>query len=185
MSTTFGPLDARRAAAVVLFAALVLSLTACQTAAPSPPAAMRVFPKPDRVVTDVAGILSAEEIAALEADILDVRSRGLAEMVVYIAPSLPAGEILEEFTLRTANAWSVGRTDADDGLVIFIFMAQRKVRIELGIGLESAISNEAAAWVIAEKIAPPFERAAYAEGLRGAIEELARLLALKNDEVRN
>jgi uncharacterized protein len=184
MSTTFGRLDARCAAAAVLFAVLVLGSTACQTAAPSPPATMRVFPKPDRVVTDVAGILSAEEIAALEADILDVRRRGLAEMVVYIAPSLPAGEVLEDFTLRTANAWSVGRADADDGLVIFIFMAERAVRIELGVGLESAISNEAAARVIAEKIAPPFQRAAYAEGLHGAVEELARLLVLKKDEVR-
>ena len=100
-------------------------------------------------------------------------------MLVYVAPSLPPGESLEEFTLRAANAWGVGHAGVDDGLVIFVFVTDRKVRIEVGLGLESVISDEAAGRIIAEHIAPAFRREAYGEGLRNAVQELTRLLALK------
>jgi uncharacterized membrane protein YgcG len=106
-----------------------------------------------------------------------VERGGLAQMIIYIVPALPVGGVLEELTLRSSRVWGVGRAGVDDGLVIFVFVADRKVRIELGYGLERAISNEAAGRVIAEQIAPSFRRGAYAEGLRNAVQELSRLLS--------
>jgi uncharacterized protein len=182
-------MNVRRAAAAVLLALLGIASAACRTATPSSaiPAgnpgsaeAGTILPRPDRLVTDSAGVLSAEDISALERELLDVKQRRLAEMLIYIVPSLPPGEILEDLTLRSVNAWGVGSADSDNGLVIFVFITERLVRIELGFGLESAISNRAAARVIAENIAPSFRRKAYREGLHSAVQELSRLLNRRN-----
>lgn len=104
----------------------------------------------------------------LERELAGVEERGLAQMIIYIMPALPEGEVLEELTLRSANAWGIGRKGVDDGVVIFVFVADRKVRIELGYGVEKTISDAAAARVISEQISPSFRRGAYAEGLRNA-----------------
>lgn len=167
-----------------LIAAILLSatMTGGEAAAPKPTPSSAsgggapVLPRPKRVVTDAAGWLSAADVTRLEAELVGLQKQGLAQIVIYIAPSLPAGANLEELTLRTANSWGVGRAGADDGLVIFVFAAERKVRIEVGLGLEKAISNEAAARVIRENIAPAFRRRAYGEGLHSAVQELARLI---------
>jgi uncharacterized protein len=170
------------AALVLLILVMAAGTTAAQSegkATPEPSGEGAILAKPDRLVTDTAGILSAEEVSSLEETLVGVETRELAQVLVYIVPSLPADEKLEELTLRSVNAWGVGRAGVDDGLVIFVFVADRKVRIELGLGLESAISDEAAGRVIAEIIAPAFRREAYAEGLRGAVQELVRLLEFR------
>jgi uncharacterized protein len=141
-----------------------------------------VLPAPEERVTDGAGVLSAEEISDLDRQLEEVERRGLAQMLIYITPSLPRGEVLEDLTLRNAKAWGIGRANIDDGLVIFVFFTDRKVRIELGLGLERVISNEEASRVITEFIAPAFGRAEYGEGLRGAVRELTRLLSVAATE---
>ena len=137
------------------------------------------LPRPDRLVTDTAGILSAADVATLEHDLVTAEKQGLAQILIYIAPTLPPGEILEDLTLRSANAWGVGRAGVDDGLVVFVFFQDRKMRIEIGRGLENAISDEAASRIISETIAPLFRRGAYREGLQSGVQELSRLLALE------
>ena len=125
---------------------------------------------------DAAGVLSSQESANLEAALLSLQQRGLGEIVVYIAPALPGGENLEDYTLRVANAWGLGRPRIDDGLVIFVFLADRKIRVEVGRGLTEAVSDDAAARLIAEQMAPSFRRTEYYEGLNLAVTELTRLL---------
>lgn len=164
----------QRASGEFLLLIVAVGLVACQTASPQRPTSAQ----PARLLTDNAGVLTGEEVSSLEADLVAVEERGLAQMLIYIDPSLPPGENLEAFALRAVNAWGVGHAGVDDGLVIFIFIDDRKVRIELGLGLEGVISDEAAGRVIAEIIAPPFRRGAYGEGLRDAVRELSRLLAL-------
>ena len=115
----------------LLLLVVVIALAACQTT--TPPASKPILPQPTRLVTDTAGILSAEDIAALEADLQDVEKRGLAQMLIYITPSVPPGEVMEDLTLRSVNAWGLGRAGYDDGVAIFVFVDDRKVRIELGL----------------------------------------------------
>lgn len=135
------------------------------------------LPKPKTIVTDGAGILTKEEVASLTADLQGLRTRGLAQALIYIVPALPPGEVMEDVTLRSANSWGVGDRMRDDGVVIFVFMANRKVRIELGLGLETKITDANASRVIRETIVPAFKREAYAAGLHDAIVEIARLLS--------
>jgi uncharacterized protein len=134
------------------------------------------LPKPQRVVTDRAGILSAADVAALEESLVAMRREKLAEAIVYISESLPEGAVLEELTLRSVNEWGVGEAGLDNGLAIFVFLAERKVRIEVGLGLEKIVTDEEAARVIEERIVPAFRRQEYGEGLRDALSDLGALL---------
>lgn len=135
------------------------------------------WPPPTELVTDRAGVLSASDREILTQKLAHLADVKLAVALVYVAESLPAdGEEMEEFTLRTVNEWRVGRAGVDDGLVIFVFMKQRRLRIELGYGLEPAISNDAAKRVIDEQIVPAFRQGNYGAGLIAAVDELTRLL---------
>ena len=135
-----------------------------------------VLPKPADLVTDRAGILSSDEIDRLTHDLQELERAGLAQAVIDIESALPPGEVLEKLTLRSANAWGIGRKGVNDGLVIFVFMQDRKLRIEIGRGLESAISNAAAKTIVDEQLTPAFRQRNYADGLVKAIRELRELL---------
>lgn len=84
--------------------------------------------------------------------------------------------MLEDLTLRSVNAWGIGRKGLDDGVALFVFMKDRKLRIEVGLGLESNITNEAAKAIIDERIAPAFRQKQYAKGLHDAIDHVRTLL---------
>lgn len=135
-----------------------------------------VLPKPERLVTDRAGILSSDEIERLTKDLHELDRAGLARAVIYIDSALPLAEELEKLTLRSANAWGLGRKGVNDGLAIFVFVADRKIRIELGRGLEDAISDADARSIIDEQMSPAFRRGKYADGFTQAIREIRERL---------
>ena len=120
--------------------------------------------------------VSVDEIAGLTKELEKLDRAGLARGIIDIEPALPPGAVLEDLTLRSANAWGVGRKDVNDGLVIFVFMADHKIRIELGRGLEAAISNAQAKSIVDEQMTPAFRQGKYAEGLTQAIHDIGELL---------
>jgi len=158
-----------------LIAVVAMSCQALQPAAP-------VLPKPEHAVTDRAGILSAGEIERLTKDLDELDRAGLARAVIYIDSALPPAEVLERLTLRSVNSWGLGRSGVNDGLAIFVFVADRKIRIELGRGLEDAISDADARSIIDEQMSPVFRRGDYADGLMRAIREIRRLLHRRRHE---
>lgn len=117
-----------------------------------------LLPKPTQLVSDTANVLDANDTTRLESRLRDLRASGLAEMIIYLAPSLPEGSVMEDFTLSAVNAWGIGDSATNNGLAIFAFMKDRKVRIEVGRGLEERISDADAAAVIADQIAPSFRQ---------------------------
>ncbi len=139
--------------------------------------AATVLPKPDKLVTDKAGILSGDDIEMLTEKLERLHERGLAQTLIYITPSLPKGETMEAVTLASANAWGVGDKKRNDGIVIFVFMNDRKIRIELGLGVARRITNATAAKIIEEKIVPAFKKKAFAQGLSETVKEIEKLLA--------
>ena len=90
-----------------------------------------------------------------------------AQVVVALFPSLE-GESLEDFSIRLAEKWRVGRKELDDGVIILVFAEDRKVRIEVGYGLEGAIPDIEASHIIREAIAPRFREGRYDAGLEAA-----------------
>jgi TonB family protein len=135
-----------------------------------------LLPKPTGLVTDTAAVLLPGEAAQLEARLQRLRESRLAEAIVYIASSLPEDAVLEDLTLRAVNAWGIGDAATNNGVAIFVFVQDRKVRIEVGLGLEARISDAAAAAIIKEQIAPSFRETKYAKGLNAAIDRIETLL---------
>jgi TonB family protein len=135
-----------------------------------------LLPKPTRLVSDMASVLTPQESATLEAKLRSLRDSKAAEAIVYIAPAVPESVVMEELTLRSANAWGIGDAATDNGVAVFVFMRDRKIRIEVGRGLESRISDAAARAIIEERLAPAFREGRYAAGLSAALDQIERLV---------
>jgi uncharacterized protein len=118
-------------------------------------------------VSDYANALTADARARLESILADGERTTGAQVVVAIFPSLE-GESLEDFSIRLAEKWRVGRKALDDGAIILVFVADRKVRIEVGYGLEGAVPDVEAGRIIRESIAPRFREGRYDAGLEAA-----------------
>ncbi len=141
-----------------------LTLAAGQARAETPPA-------PARWVTDSAAFLS--EGARQEFDLrLETyeRQRG-HQVLVWI--SRTAGVVpLEDFTVRSFAAWKVGRKGLDDGLVLFVFADDRKLRVEVGYGLEGQVPDAIASRIIQETIVPRIQTGDRDGAIRSGIAEL-------------
>jgi uncharacterized protein len=155
-----------------ILACVAANLAAQESAASGPV----LLPKPVRFVSDFAKVLTSTEVDALEKKLQALRDASLAEGVIYITTSLPEGASMEDLTLRSVNSWGIGQAATNNGFAIFLFMADRKVRIELGKGLETKISDSAAKAIIDQQIVPAFRAGQYARGLSDAISQIDRLL---------
>jgi uncharacterized protein len=90
-------------------------------------------------------------------------------MVIAVFRSLE-GESLEDFSIRLAERWRVGQRGLDNGAILLVFLAERRVRLEVGYGLEPVLPDAVASGIISEVIAPRFREGRYAAGLEGAVE---------------
>jgi uncharacterized protein len=89
-------------------------------------------------------------------------------MVIAIFPSLE-GESLEDVSIRLAERWRVGQKGLDNGVILVVFAKDRKVRLEVGYGLEGAVPDAIAGQIIRDNLAPAFRGGRYAAGLEGAV----------------
>ena len=89
-------------------------------------------------------------------------------MVIAIFASLE-GESLEDVSIRLATRWRIGQKGLDNGVIVLVFVRERRVRFEVGYGLEPVVPDAAAAQIIREVIAPRFREGRYASGLEEAV----------------
>ncbi len=115
--------------------------------------AQEIPPAPTRWVTDSVGFLSAETQARLEAELKSFEKSTGHQVLVWIGSAVPGGAV-EDFTIKTFTAWRVGRQGIDDGLVLFVFADDRKVRVEVGYGLEERVPDIIANRIIQDRILP-------------------------------
>jgi len=116
--------------------------------------AVEVAPSfPTRHFDDRAAFVSPAVAARLDDRLRAFETRTGHSVYVSIFPKLPSAS-LEEFTVRTATAWRVGRKGLDDGVILFAFVADRKLRIEVGYGLEADIPDAVAHRILEERITP-------------------------------
>lgn len=132
-------------------------------------AALVVPPAPPGRVADYAALLSSQAAGRLEARLEAHERRTGAQMVVAIFPSL-ADEDLEDFSIRLAQQWRIGREGLDDGVILLVFVEERRVRFEVGYGLEPVLPDAEAGRIIRDVIAPAFRQQRYAEGVEAAVE---------------
>jgi uncharacterized protein len=131
--------------------------------------AVEVAPSfPTRHFDDRAGLVSPMVAARLDDRLRAFEARTGHAIYVSIFPELPSAS-LEDFTVRTATAWRVGQKGFDDGAILFAFVADRKLRLEVGYGLEAVIPDAVAHRILQDYITPGLKAgrndAAFEEGV--------------------
>jgi uncharacterized protein len=125
-------------------------------------------------VTDLTGTLNAAQASELEARIAAYEARRGSQMAVLLLPSTKPEEI-EQYSIRVADAWKIGRKGVDDGLILIVAKDDRRLRIEVGYGLEGVIPDSVARRVIDERITPRFRAGDFYGGVRDGVDQLIRL----------
>lgn len=133
--------------------------------------ALSVPPAPSGRVSDYAGLFRPEEKAALESRLRAIEEANSNQIVVAVFKTLE-GDSLEDFSIRLSDAWKVGHKGRDNGVLLLIVKDDRKVRIEVGKGLEGAITDALSGRIIRDVLAPPFREGRYAVGVAEAVEAL-------------
>ena len=125
-------------------------------------------------VTDLTGTLNAQQTGELEARIAAFESRRGSQIAVLLLPTTKPEEI-EQYSIRVAEAWKIGRKKVDDGMILVVAKDDRRLRIEVGYGLEGAIPDSVAKRVIDERITPRFRDGDFYGGVRDGVDQLIKL----------
>ncbi len=139
----------------------------------APAVHMRLPDAPGRFLYDETGVLSRDERALIEDSLMAMDRRGL-EIGVAVFQSIQ-GEAIENVSLALAEKWRPGSAEEDNGALLVIALEERKVRIEVGYGLEGSITDAAAGRIIRNAIAPAFREGRYGDGILRAVTSLALL----------
>ncbi|KAB2962122.1 TPM domain-containing protein, partial [Zoogloea sp.] len=153
----------------------VLFLLLCLVA---PLQAQELQPVPKLVarVTDGAGLLSVAQRDALEARLASFeKEKGAQVAVLTVASTAP--ELIEAYSIRVVDAWRLGRAGVDDGVLFIIARDDRRMRIEVGRGLEGALPDARAKQVIADVVAPRFKAGDYPGGIDAGVGAILALLS--------
>lgn len=126
-------------------------------------------------VTDQAGLLTPAQQQQLEQQLASLEASKGSQFAILIVPSTKP-ETIDQYSIRVASAWKLGRQDVDDGLLILVAVEDRTMRIEVGYGLEGAIPDAIAKRVIAEIITPHFRQGEYYQGLSAGVQRLVGLV---------
>jgi uncharacterized protein len=125
-------------------------------------------------VVDQTGTLTAGDIASLTQQLKDLETRKGSQIAVLIVPTTD-GEAIEQFSLRVAEAWKIGRKKVDDGALLVIAKNDRRLRIEVGYGLEGALTDVTAKRIIDEDITPKFKAGDFAGGVSAGVHRIVRV----------
>lgn len=126
-------------------------------------------------VTDQTGTLSNDQSAALEQELQDFERRKGSQIAVLIVPTT-APETIEQFGIRVADQWKLGRKGIDDGAILIIAKQDRTVRIEVGYGLEGALNDATCERIISEIIVPRFRQGDFYGGISAGVDRMIRVV---------
>jgi uncharacterized protein len=126
-------------------------------------------------VTDLTGTLSGTQQQDLERRLREFESRKGSQIAVLMLPSTQP-ETIEEYSIRVADAWKIGRARVDDGVILVVAKNDRKLRVEVGRGLEGAIPDAVAKRVVSDVIAPHFRSGDFYGGIAAGTGALMKLI---------
>ena len=137
--------------------------------------AQNVLEKPSTptLVTDLAGVLSPTEKQFLENKLVSVDDSSSNQITVVILPTLD-GYPIEEYATKLFRTWGIGNKKTNNGVLLLIAINDRKVRIEVGYGLEGAIPDITSNNIINNDIKPAFKQGAYFDGINAATDDIAK-----------
>ena len=126
-------------------------------------------------VTDLTGTLTPDQVAALEAKLRAFEEAKGSQVAVLVLRTT-APEAIEQYAIRVAEAWKLGREGIDDGAILLVALDDRKLRIEVGYGLEGALPDATANRIIDEAIVPAFRRGDYYGGIATGVDRILRVI---------
>ena len=171
MTMRTGPWGAARLAVLVLFVWAGAAL-----AAPTFP------PLTGRVVDD-AGILSPQAEAQLTQELASLETQTGRQLVVATLPDLQGYEI-EDYGYQLLRTWGIGSKERNDGAILIVAPSERKVRIEVGYGLEPVLTDALSSLIINQRIIPAFKEGRLEEGVVDGTQAIVQQLSLPDDEAR-
>jgi len=136
-----------------------------------PAQALQPVPSLERRVTDLTGMLSPAQQQALESRLAAFEERKGSQLAILIvATTLP--ESIEQYSIRVAEQWQLGRSGVDDGVLLLVAVEDRAMRLEVGYGLEGAIPDAIAKRIVSDVITPYFRQGDYYGGLEAGAERI-------------
>jgi uncharacterized protein len=126
-------------------------------------------------VVDETGTLSSDEIASLNQTLRNFEARKGSQVAVLIVPTI-APESIEQYSLRVAETWKIGRKKIDDGALLVVAKDDRRLRIEVGYGLEGALTDVTSKRIIDEIITPSFRSGNFAGGISAGVDRIIRVV---------
>lgn len=160
---------------LVALIAAPLWLAALMAAVPAAAQPLRPVPPLAARVTDLTGTLSQAEQARLEAELAAFESRKGAQIAVLIVPSTEP-EAIEQYSIRVVDAWKLGRAAPDDGALLLVAKDDRNMRIEVGRGLEGALTDLVSKRIVSDTIAPLFRQGDFAGGIAAGVAQMIRVI---------
>ena len=128
-----------------------------------------------RRVTDLTGTLASDTVNRLESTLAQFESAKGSQIAVLMLPSTKPEDIAE-FGIRVADQWKIGRKGVDDGVILIVAKEDRRVRIEVGYGLEGVIPDVTAKRIIEEDIVPRFKQGDFSGGVEAGVSRMMRLI---------
>ncbi|MGD0562965.1 MAG: TPM domain-containing protein [Roseiarcus sp.] len=161
--------------------AAALALAAVAAFVPAPVGATANFPALAGRVVDQAQVLSAGERADLDGKLADLESKSGIQLVVATVSSLD-GEEIEPYANELFRAWKLGEAKKNNGVLFLIAPKEHRVRIEVGYGLEGALTDATSSLIIANAVAPRFKAGDYDGGVARGVDDIITVLTTDSSE---
>jgi uncharacterized protein len=164
-----------RAPSFALAVAAAVALLAAVAPGSAPAQGLRPVPPLEARVTDLTGTLTAAQQAQIEQRLAEFEARKGAQIAVLFVPTTQPEEI-EQYSIRVVDAWKLGREKPDDGALLLVAKDDRRMRIEVGRGLEGALTDLVSKRIIADTITPLFRQGDFAGGIAAGLEQMMRVV---------
>lgn len=151
--------------------ARILRFVALLLVAASAAAAQIAVPALTGRITDTTGTLTREQVGELDQRLAAFEARKGVQLAVLMVPTT-GSEAIEQYSLRVAEQWKLGRSKVDDGALLVIAKVDRKLRIEVGYGLEGALTDLTTSRIINESISRRFGQGDFAGGIAAGLERI-------------
>ena len=126
-------------------------------------------PRPTRHFNDYAGVVTQKTADLVNRGLAGFQNETTNEIYVVIYPTLQTDSSLEDYCYRVTASWRLGYKDLDNGIVLFVFVKERRARIEVRTGLEGALPDATCEDIIADKMVPKFKSGDYDGGIQAGI----------------
>src|SRR5947207_2971022 len=155
---------------ILLFVALLPTLAMAAEVIP---------PAPERYFNDYAHVVSTTTAADLNQTLEQFERDADSQIRVVVYPKMQSDSSIEDYTFRVKESWGIGRKGKNNGAVLFVFVQDRKMYIQVGYGLEGALPDALAKRIVENEIKPHFRNGDFDRGLRAGV--MAILQATKGE----